>query len=342
MISLKQLATMCEVSEATASKSLSGRGGVRQATREKVLKMAERFNYRSNALVRSIQSGKTMMVGVACGHFKNIYAGMIMEGVQKTLLGCGYDLIVIPWGLEDRGGEEIFRSFAERRVDWLLVFPPDQLPTPQYIRELRRVNCPLVLIDQNWTGCEFDFVGTDDRSGAAAVTEHLIGLGHRDIANFYYGSVSTGGARLEGFESVMRKHGLPVHSKWLVNIKDLEKDAYRQAKQLLTREDRPSAIVCFNDYVAMQVMSAAWDLGVKVPEDVSVTGFADMWVAREVRPRLTTVRQDGQQVGIKAAQLLLKRIVEKQSGKSAEFTPRCVLLPTEFVARDTTAKAIIK
>lgn len=330
---------MCGVSEATASKALSGRFGVRAETREKILKMAKRFNYQPNALVRSIQSGKTMMVGVACGHFKNVYAGMIMEGVQKTLFARGYDMIVIPWGLDDRGSEEIFRSFAQRRVDGLLVFPPDQLPTPKYINELRRVTCPLVLIDQNWTGCEFDFVGTDDRSGARALTEHLIALGHERIANFYYGSVSTGGTRLEGFETAMQKHGLAVHDKWLVNVKDLEQDAYRQAKRILGKKDRPTAMLCFNDYVAMQVMSAAWDLGVRVPAEVSVAGFADLWMAQQTRPKLTTVRQDGQQVGIRAAELLLTRIVEKQKENKTEFSPHCVLLPTELVVRETTARA---
>jgi DNA-binding LacI/PurR family transcriptional regulator len=343
VISLKQLAIMCGVSEATASKALSGHPGVREATREKVFKMAKRFNYQPNALVRSIQSGRTMMVGVACGHFKNMYAGMIMEGVQKTLFTNGYDMIVIPWGLDEQDGEAIFRSFAERRVDGLLVFPPDQLPTPKYIGQLRRVTCPLVLIDQTWTGCEFDFVGTQDREGAQSITEHLISLGHERIAIFYYGSVSTGGARLEGFESAMQEHGIAVHSKWLVNVKDLECDAYRQAKRIFSqKKDRPTAIVCFNDYVAMQVMSAAWDLGVNVPTEVSVAGFADLWATGEVRPKLTTVRQNGEKVGITSAELLLKRIEEERKDKSVEFTPSCVLLPTELVVRDSTAKVCVK
>jgi len=342
MISLKQLAKLCGVSEATVSKSLHNRPGVNAQTREKIKTIAKRFNYQPNALVRSIQSGKTLMIGIVCDHFKNIYAGMIMAGVQKTRFAHGYDMIVIPWGLSDTEGADIFRTFAERRVDGLLVFPPDELPTPRYIAELRRVSCPLVLIDQSWTGCEFDFVGSEDKPGASAITDHLISLGHRKIANFYYGAVTTGRSRLEGFQSAMAKAGLPVHQKWLVNIADLQHDAYVQAKQLLSREDRPTAICCFNDHIAMQVLAAAWDLKITVPAELSVAGFADLWITEDIRPRLTTIRQDGEKIGVEAAKLLLDRIKQTKKNQLDEIEPRCILLPTKLVIRDSTAQIIEK
>jgi DNA-binding LacI/PurR family transcriptional regulator len=342
VISLKQLADLCGVSEATVSKSLHNRPGVNAQTREKIKKIAKQFNYQPNALVRSIQSGKTHMIGVACDHFKNIYAGMIMAGVQKTLFTEGYDIIVIPWGLSHTQGADIFRTFAERRVDGLLVFPPDELPTPRYISELRRVTCPLVLIDQSWPGCEFDFVGSEDKIGAMDLTDHLISLGHRNIANFYYDAVTTGRSRLEGFQSAMSKAGLAVHQKWLINITDLHHDAFVKAKQLLSSKDHPTAIICFNDHVAMQVLAAAWDLKIKVPDELSVTGFADLWITEDIRPRLTTIRQDGEKIGVAAAKLLLERIKNKGTKSAEEFQQRCVLLPTKLIQRDSTAKVVSK
>jgi DNA-binding LacI/PurR family transcriptional regulator len=340
MISLKQLAELCSVSEATVSKSLHNRPGVNAETREKIKKIAKQFNYQPNALVRSIQSGKTLMIGIACDHFKNIYAGMIMAGVQKTLFARGYDIIVIPWGLSDVQEADIFRTFAERRVDGLLVFPPDELPTPKYIAELRRASCPLVLIDQSWPGCEFDFIGSEDAQGAIAITDHLISLGHRKIANFYYDAVTTGRSRLEGFQSSMSHAGLAVHQKWLVNIADLQHDAYVQARRLLSSKDRPTAIICFNDHIAMQVLAAAWDLKIAVPDSLSVAGFADLWITEDIRPRLTTVRQDGEKIGIKAAELLLDRIKQQEKKSADEFQPRCVLIPTKLVVRDSTTKIV--
>lgn len=333
MVSMKDIATVCNVSQAVVSKALSDRPGVSAATRQRILEVARQFNYRPNALVRSLQRGQTMTIAVAVNVMEDVYAGRILQAVFERLYHSGYEALVFSWDQQVRDGSHILRSMGERRVDGLLMFPPAQTPSPEYMAELRAFRRPTVLLDQSWRGAEFDFIGFDDTAGARAAAEHLLELGHRDIAHFHHRAVSTGQDRFDGFLAAMMAHGATVRQEWVVDSAADYDASYRQAKQLLNANHRPTAVVCFNDVVALGVLAAAVDLGLSVPRDLSIVGFADLPQAAQVRPALTTVRQDAAQLGERAVSLLLERITDSLAGQTNHQTPHQVRLPTELVIR---------
>lgn len=343
MSSLAEIARICGVSIGATSKALSGKAGVSEATRQRILSVAAQHNYRPNRLVHAIQSGRSMTVGLTCNDFRDDFSGRIVEGMLEVLYGADYDAIVISWDLCVHEGEKVLRTFAERRVDGMLMFPPADQPSQAYLQELKNFHRPIVVVDQTFAGVEdYDFVGSQDFEGGVLAAEHLISLGHGNIANLYHRKTSTGRARLEGFRSAMQRHGLAVHDKWMREIQRYGTDeAYRHARELLEGPNPPSAFVTFNDWVAMDVLAAARDLGLSVPQDVSVVGFADLRIASVVRPRLTTIAQDPIAIGRRAAGRLLEWLVppSDEEGEGVSPGPICDRIPVSLVGGDSTGPA---
>jgi DNA-binding LacI/PurR family transcriptional regulator len=331
LISLKRIAKLCGVSEATVSMALRDKPGVSPLTRDRVVSIAEKYNYRPNALVRSIQQKRSMTVGVACNTFEYEFPGRIMNGIMKVMSSNGYEVFVISWNTQMRDGAHVFRSMGERRVDGILMYPPDWADPRTYLEAMRSFHAPLVLVDQTQSGIECDFIGSDDVRGGFELMDYVLKLGHRKIGLITDRRIP----RFAGFCDAMLRHGAAIREEWMSPFMS-EREVYAAAKKMLGGDDRPTAIVCGNDIVAMVTCGAACDLGLRVPRDLSVTGFADMMVSREIRPRITTVRQDAEEMGRQAAEFLLRRIREGQNGGN-KAGPEKVLLPTELIVRESTA-----
>ncbi len=312
--------------------------------------MAAQTNYRPNRLVHAIQRGRSMTVGLTCSDFHSDFGGRIVEGMLKVLYEASYDPIVINWDLCVHEGEKVLRTFAERRVDGLLMFPPADQPSQDYLQELRNLRRPIVVVDQVFAGCEcYDFVGSQDFEGAVAATEHLLALGHRRLANIFFRQTSTGRARLEGYQHAMAQAGVAIHGKWLCEIGQYESnEAYVRTRELLASPEPPSAILCFNDWVALDVIAAATDAGLSVPRDLSVVGFADLQMSAHIRPRLTTVAQDPREIGRRAAARLVSLLEDREQapavGKIGEAAavaqaaaPVSERVPVKLEVRDSTA-----
>ena len=316
MITLQKIADICGVSIATVSKALRDKPGVQPKIRERVLSVAQQHNYRPNRLVHAIRSGRSMTIGVLCSHFGEEFSGAILDSIFDVMDEAHYDVLLAKWNRRVHQNKLILQRFQERRVDGILLFPPVDHSTAPYFSELQSFSHPIVVVDQAWPDTGFDFIGSQDAEGAFLLTEHLIKLGHRDIANLHYRHSSTGKERLNGFQRAMIRHGVAVHEQWLREICDYESsEAHTHALELLSSHNRPTAIVAFNDAVAIQVLAAADDLGLDVPSQLSVVGFADLGIVRSRRPRLTTVSQHPDRIGRNAAERLLARIKMREEKK---------------------------
>ncbi len=338
MISLSKIAGICGVSIATVSKALRDKPGVSPDIRERVQSVARQHNYRPNRLVHALQKGRSMTIGILCSHFGEEFSGNIIDGILEVLTHAHYNALITSWERNIQENNQVLRSFLEHRVDGILMFPPASYPTGSYLEELLAFSNPIVVVDQTWPGCDFDFFGSQDAEGAFTLTEHLITLGHKDIANIHYSHSSTGAARLKGFQKAMIRHGIAVHEKWLREIRVYgSSEPHTLATELLSAHNRPTAIMAFNDLVALQVMAAATDLGIRVPEQLSVTGFADLSFAHNIRPRLTTISQDPASIGRKAAARLLASIKNRDED-SLPGKRHIERLPVELIVRGSSAE----
>lgn len=329
---MKDIAKVCNVSESTVSKALKGHPLIKRETRKQIQDVALKYNYQPNAMVESIQSGRSKTIGIAYNNFYDIFGGGILTGVFEKLCAAGYEAIIICWDELVSHDAHVLSRFSRRRVDGLLLYPPRKIPTPEYLRELRAFHNPIVVIDQTWPGNEFNYVGSDNIRGATLATEHMIERGISDIGFIKYSTVSSGNERWQGFVETMQRHGLPIKDSRCIDVGGLPDYGHDLILKMLSKSDRPEGLVCFNDYCAYHAMSAAHELGIRIPEDLSLVGFGDLFMLSTLmRPKLTTVKQFPEDIGRKTADILLAAI----KGSKETSTSKKILMPVELTCRDS-------
>ena len=330
MISLKEIGKICGLSESTVSKALKSAPGIRKATIERVKEVARLHGYQPNAMVECIQSGRSRSVGIAFNRFQCEFAGAIMEGIYQVLHDADYDSYLIPWDKLVRDEADLFAKFTHRRVDGLLLFPMEKMPGERELSALRKFHNPIVLVDFEAPDAGFDTVVSDNGACFPFLIEQLVKRGRRKIGLVSYSKVQNGIERKNAFLAAMKQRKLSVNRNFCVELGDCWNEAYLRVSDMLKGKSRPDALICFNDYVANDVLDAAYDLNLRVPEELSVIGFGNLPLTMRVRPRLATVEQTPYELGRAAAELLIKRITGQEKGPAKK-----IVIPTEFIKRES-------
>ncbi|MER5578160.1 LacI family DNA-binding transcriptional regulator [Streptomyces massasporeus] len=300
---IRDVAERAGVSKSLVSLVLRGSDQVRPEKRDAVLRAAQELGYRPNAAARSLSEQRTRTVGVLLNDLRNPWFVDLLDGLNSLLHANGLRMLLADARLNRRTGQDPADPLLDLRVDGLVVV--GTLPDPAALGQVAK-RIPVVLAGSREPAPPgVDVVAGDDERGALLVAEHLIGLGHRRIAHIAgYGAV--GELRRRSFEATMRRHGLA--DEVLVEPSDMtEEGGYRTTVRLLSRPDRPTAVFAVNDIAAIGVLSAAEELGLRVPRDLSVVGYDNTSIARLRHVWLTSVDNSSHEVGRRAAQCLLKR-----------------------------------
>lgn len=344
MCSLKDVANAAKVSVPTASRILRRKNISRfsEETRDRVLEAANRLRYRPNMLVKGIQTGLSHTVGVMVPPFDS-YWSSILYGIHDVLIGADYVPIIL-WvrHRDDFGGNQPFdgleqvHRLLDRRVDGAILWPPEVPEYYDHHEELASRNVPVVTIDHELPlKYGADSVATDEQQGAKVIANHLIGLGHRHVAHLGDVGLNTyswSQRRCHYFEEEIAK----ISGTSCITIeRTKEADGIEIVKKLLITNPRPTAIYVASDLLARYVYLAAAEMNLRIPQDLSVVGFADLDFAPLMVPSLTTVRQKGYEIGCKATRLLLSRI----QGKFVEKENQTIKMDCELVVRDSTGPA---
>ncbi|MEV5321355.1 LacI family DNA-binding transcriptional regulator [Streptomyces sp. NPDC052687] len=300
---IRDVADRAGVSKSLVSLVLRGSEQVRPEKREAVLRAARELGYRPNAAARSLSERRTRTVGVLLNDLRNPWFVDLLDGLNSLLHDHGLHMLLADARLNRRAGQDPAGPLLDLRVDGLVVV--GTLPDPAALGAAAERIPVVVAGAREPVPAGVDVVAGDDEHGARLVTEHLIGLGHRRIAHIAgYGAV--GELRRRGFEAVMREHGLAERA--VVEPGDMtEEGGYRGTVRLLSRPERPTAVFAVNDITAIGALSAAAELGLRVPRDVSVAGYDNTSIARLRHVWLTTVDDTSHEVGRRAARCLLDR-----------------------------------
>ncbi|MGW1212830.1 LacI family DNA-binding transcriptional regulator [Streptomyces sp. NPDC002499] len=300
---IRDVAERAGVSKSLVSLVLRGSEQVRPEKREAVLRAVRDLGYRPNAAARSLSEQRTRTVGVLLNDLRNPWFVDLLDGLNSLLRDNGLHMLLADARLNRRTGDDLAGPFLDLGVDGLVVV--GTLPDPGVLGTIAE-RMPIVVAGAREPVLPgVDVCAGDDERGARLVTEHLIGLGHRRIAHIAgYGAV--GELRRRSFEATMRAHGLADGAR--VEAGDMtEEGGYRAAVRLLGRPDRPTALLAVNDIASVGALSAAEELGLRVPTDVSVTGYDNTSIARLRHVWLTTVDTAPHEVGRRAARCLLDR-----------------------------------
>lgn len=330
MAGIAEVAALAGVSKATASRALSGTGYVSEKTRARVQEAASELGYVPSTSAVSLATGRTQNIGVVMPYVNRWFFAEVLEGIQQSLLEEGLDLTLYDAKPGTEGRARIFDDFlARKRFDGLIAVGLE--PVDHEIERLTRIGRPIVSIVG--TGDDTSVVAVDDDYAARRATEHLIGLGHREIA--FVGGAADGHwayvdqERLAGYRHAMREAGLSAHVRHAHSEVTMP-GGYAAAVDLLgDARHRPTAIVGVCDEVAIGAVIAARRLGIQVPSALSVVGiddheFADMFA-------LTTLQQAPREQGRAAVGVLLAEIADP--GR-----PRTTLrIASKLVVRNSTA-----
>ncbi|RYX86704.1 LacI family transcriptional regulator [bacterium] len=347
MLKMSDIARHAGVSPTTVSFVLNdGPEGERisEQTRQKVLRAAEELGYRSNHLARAMRTGDTRMLGLLGGRSAEEQVGRMLEGALIAADKEGYTLKLLRLDAIDNSAHQAIRRASELRLMGMIALHlPASILNELHI-EAAKYNTPLVVLDAQYEMPDVAQVTSDDVSGIEAGVAHLVALGHSRIA-FIGGLTDTLTARKEAFEAAMSRHGLAIETDFIQNSHfRLRETSLAAARALLCREShlRPTAIFCSGDLIALATLQVAAEVGVRVPHDLSLVGFANLTASEFATPPLTTIEQPFTEMGKVAVETLLGIISSRSNEgstdgkKSQPFIKR--VLPTQLIERASTGR----
>jgi DNA-binding LacI/PurR family transcriptional regulator len=330
---IRDVARHAGVSVATASRALNGNDIVNAQTRARILAVVDELGFTPNPAARRLSLGRTLTVGVVVSFLTRPQATERLRGVDAVLADSEFDLVIYNVESVSKRDHYLATLANSQRTDGLLVM---SLPPPaEAVPGLARARVPVVFIDVHTDAvAAMPRVIGDDVAGGALAARHLLDLGHRSIA--FIGDAledpfgfTSSMDRQNGLTRELAAAGVEIPSAWIGHGAHGRYEAHDLTRQMLTANPRPSAIFAASDTQALGVIAAARDLGLGVPEDLSVIGYDDIEAADYVG--LTTVRQQLFESGRRGADLLLAEI-----GLRSDETPIRQLAP-QLVARATTA-----
>ncbi|OON41229.1 transcriptional repressor PurR [Izhakiella australiensis] len=313
MATIKDVAKQAGVSTTTVSHVINKTRFVAEETREAVWQAIKALHYSPSAVARSLKVNHTRTIGLLATATEAPYFAEIIQAVENRCFARGYTLILGNAHNELQKQQAYLAMMAQKRVDGLLVMCseyPDSLI--EMLEEYR--NIPMVVMD--WGESRGDFTDTvqdNAFSGGYMVGRYLIERGHRDIGAIP-GQMerNTGGGRHAGFLKALQEANITLHEEWVVQGDFEPESGYRAMQQILSRKQRPTAVFCGGDIMAMGAICAADEMGLRVPQDISVIGYDNVRNARYFTPALTTVHQPKERLGETALDMLLDRILNKR------------------------------
>ncbi len=337
-ISMREFSRQAGVSTSTVSRVFSRPNLVNAATREQVLKLAARTGFRPSPVTRAAIGKSTRSIGILLPALSISYFAELAEGAQAALLA--EDFLPVVLSNRSQVGLRAVQRMVDHRVDALIFGVSDEAIRQSDIMAITGSDFPFVLVDQPHPGFEYDCVLNDDDGGGYQVGRHLAGLGHRRVACLHYGE-GTGNceARMAGCRRALEEVGGTLRPEDTVQAPVRgTPDAHRRAirsgiERILKQHPRPTAFFATTDLFARDVLRVAFDLGIRVPDGLSVVGFADLAFTELLDPPLTTVRQNAGALGRAAAELAMSRLHEPAR------ECRRITIPTRLVVRETTGAA---
>jgi len=324
---ISDVAVKAGVSPATVSRVIQGAKNVHPATREKVERAIEELGYVPSAVAQSLRSKRTRSLALLVSDITNPFWTTIARGVEDEAQGQGYSVLLCNTDESLAKQQRYLDLLIGQQVDGVIIAPFDS--DAQHLDKLRQRNIPTVIIDRRIEGWEVDSVRGDSVSGAQALVQHLIQLGHRQIAVVSGPrNTSTAEDRITGYRRALEAAGIPVDSRLIRRGEYRATIGEELTHQLLDEGLRPTAVFATNNAIAMGVIDALAKRGLRIPQDLALVSFDDLPDISHLFPFLTVLAQPAYDMGANAAQLLLSRL-----SSEVNLRPRHVVLPSRLIVR---------
>ena len=306
-VTLKDVARVAGVSYATVSRALSGSPEIGESTRKRVQKIAEEMGYTPNAVARSMVMKRTNILGLIVTSIDNPFMSEMTAHLEIYARQCGYNLMVCNSSYDLELEKEVFSLLVGRKVDGIIIIPVGN-ESYDALKTLT-AQIPTVFIGENMLDLPENYVSVDNTTGMQKATEYLYSLGHRKI--LYLGARDnsmTHKLRVDGYLSACGQLGIEPHVLRNSSPRSSSGVGYELAKAYFSGPHDETAVLCAADTLAIGVIKAAYEFGIRIPEDLSLMGFDNILFSALPPIDLTTVNQPKQELALSAVDMLLNRI----------------------------------
>ncbi len=334
---IQDVAKLARVSTATVSRALANPDRVSPEARGRVLEAIARTGYVPNPAARSLRSQKTNMVLVVLPDLANTFFSKILRGIEETLFDAGYGMII--GDLDGSPEKEAhFAAFtAAGRVDGAILLNGHVFGQSRDGKGSEaRINIPLVALCEAIPGADIPQIEIDNRAAARQMTQYLASLGHRRIA-YVSGPADNvlEHERFQGYQDGLRDAGIPFDLQFVIPGDFTIAAGTMAGERVLSQTNRPTAVFCTSDQMAIGLIRTLLSGGLKVPDDISVAGFDDIEFAAVMEPALTTIHQPRRELGQAAASVLIDLLQGRP-------TPKSIQVKTDLVIRESVSSPAMR
>lgn len=338
-ITMKDVAQYAGVTTAIVSRVINKDEtlNIKDETRSAVVKAVEDLNYVPNLRARSLRTQKNYVIGVVITDIMNPFYTQVVKGIQNAANNTGYTVMLFDTGDDPDKEKWVIDIAKSQGVDGIIL--GSTYIDDETVHVLKNIGMKYVMLNRVASSSDAPYVRVDDTKGMSLAVNHLAELGHKKIA-YLSGPLyaDTALKRLEGYRKALFSNKLEYNSKYVLETKFDVATGKACCKELLKsfpEEERPTAICAGNDLVAIGAMEAISEAGLSIPEDFSVTGYNNIWIADKITPALTTVNTPQEEMGSKAFEVLLQLINDE------DFDVKNLDLEPELILRNSTGKAKI-
>lgn len=334
-LTIKDIANALNVSPSTVSRALKNNPFISAETRKMIQDYARKHKYKPNTLALSLRTKQTNIIGVIVPELANHFFSAVLSGAETIAEDNNYSVIVCQSSEDYEKEIRNVHTLIEAQVSGVLISQSKATFKYDHFMELIDNDIPVVFFDRISTGIDTEKVVVDDYSGTYTAVEHMIKTGCKRIAFFSAPqNLEISKNRKNGYLDALRKYNLPIEDS-LIRIADNKRLGYEKAMEILQEPNRPDAFMAMNDYTASGILLATKQLGLRVPEDISICGFSNSNISQDTDPMLTTMDQHPMKIGEEAMKLLIDKI-ENEDNKNRKNK----IIKTSLIVRQTTRKLV--
>ena len=334
-LTLKDLAKKLGLSISTVSRALQDNPAINDATKLKVTKLAKEMGYYPDILAKSLKNNKTFTIGVIVPEISHFFFSSVIDGIEEKTNNYGYTILVTKSN-EDMKREIInTKSLISNRVAGVIASISQSTNNGLHFEQILKRGIPLVLFDRVLYDLKVPKVVGNDFEKIYEIVSHLINSGYKHIG--YLGgppNLNISKSRIQGYKKALLDNNIDLMNRIILNVKLNEEGGFKGTKTLIQKFSNIDAICCVNDPVALGVYKYLNKVGIRIPNKIAVTGFSNNPSSKIITPSMTTVDQNGYEMGSKAAEILIKKI----NNKSSESSNKTHIIEGRLIIRDSSRK----
>jgi len=330
-VTIKDIAKKIGVSPSTVSRALKDHPDISEKTRKEIQQLAKDLHYSPNAIALSLRQSKSFIIGVIVPELVHHFFSQVISGIENIVSKNNYNIIICQSNESQEREIKNMKTLISSHVDGILISRTKETTEDEHFKSALDIGIPMVFFDRTCKELDTDRVIVDDTGAAFIATKHLIRTGCKKIAHFKGPeNLQISKKRLEGFLKALNTHNLKIYDDLIIMCDNLD-DAKIVTQKLIDDNNIPDGIFAVNDSAAIGAIKTLKLNNISIPQQVSVVGFTNELISSITTPSLTTIEQNGYQMGQRAAELILKRIEAKK-----DFPTQTIIIPTDLIKRHST------